>query len=180
MSEANGSKKSETKRAMTTERTVGQGIHAFSNIISGHFFSRTEKQFGVGLAEWRVLRSAILMPGLSQGEVATSEGMNVMNVSRAVAGLRRKRLIEVESDPGDRRKTMLSPTVLGSEVGADIGRREGVVYQHVFSVLSPSEVDHLDDLLARVNNSLRTTNLPDPPPPTRDWGQIIGEQWKKS
>lgn len=158
---------------MTIERTLAQHIHAFSNMISGHFFRRTEQPFGVGLPEWRVLRSVLLSPGCSQGEIAISEGLNVMNVSRAVAGLRRKGLIEVEADPEDRRRTMLSATDIGEELGSDMADRERLVYEHVFSVLRRDEIEQLDELLDRVNTSLRVTELPDPPPASRDWAAVI-------
>ncbi len=173
MADLDAAGRAATDEVMTVERTVGQRIHAFSNMISGCYFHRTERPFRVSLPEWRVLRSVILTPGIAQGEVATSEGLNVMNVSRAVAGLRRKGLIDVEADPEDRRRTMLSATDTGRELGADIADRERLVYEHVFSVLSQDEVQRLDELLDRVNSSLRTTPLPDPPPASRDWAAVI-------
>ncbi|NNC80566.1 MAG: winged helix-turn-helix transcriptional regulator [Acidimicrobiales bacterium] len=165
---------------MTVERMLGQRIHAFSNMITGHFYRRTEQPLGVSLPEWRVLRSVLLHPGTSQGEVAGLEGLNVMNVSRAVAGLRRKGLVDVQPDPEDRRRTMLSATEVGEGIGADIATREGMVYEHVFSVLSRDEVEHLDEVLDRVNEALREVALPDPPPASRDWAAVIEENAEQS
>lgn len=162
-----------TEAHITEERVLGQRIHAFSNMISGHFFRRTEQPFGVSLAEWRVLRSVLLEPGVSQGEIALAQGLNVMNVSRAVAGLRSKGLIETSPDPDDRRRTQLSPTQMGREIGGDINARERLVYQHVFSVLSDDEVSQLSELLDRVNMAMRDGGLPDPPPPSQDWSAVL-------
>ena len=156
----------------TLERIVGQRIHAFSNMISGHYYRRTEQPLGVSLPEWRVLREVILTPGISQGEIALEEGLNVMNVSRAVATLRRKGLIEARQDPDDRRRTMLSPTELGHGVGCDINAREQLVYEHVFSVLSRDEIEQFDDLLDRVVTGMRERDLPEPPPPEKDWAAV--------
>ncbi len=158
---------------LTTERMLGQRIHAFSNMISGHFYRRTEQPFGVSLPEWRVLRSVLLEPGVTQAEIALAQGLNVMNVSRAVAGLRKKGLIEAAPDPEDRRRTMLSSTDLGREIGSDINARERLVYDHVFDVLSEDEVAELNQLLDRVNTALRGRGLPDPPPPSRDWAEAL-------
>lgn len=158
---------------LTAERMLGQRIHAFSNMISGHFYRRTEQPFGVSLPEWRVLRSVLLEPGVSQGEIAIAQGLNVMNVSRAVAGLRKKGLVEAVPDPEDRRRTMLSSTELGREIGSDINARERMVYDHVFAVLDEGEVSQLNQLLDRVNTSLRGGGLPDPPPPSRDWAAVL-------
>lgn len=151
------------------ERRLAQRLHTFSNMVQAFYFGRTERPLGLASAEWRVLRATILKPRISQAEVAMGEGINVMSVSRAVAGLRRKALIEVEVDPDDRRKTMLSPTALGQELGADIGLREQIVYEHVFSVLSDAEKGLLDELLGRVNEHVRREELPPTPPPSRDW-----------
>ena len=104
-------------RDITRERALGQQIHVFANTISGHYYRRSEVVLGISLAEWRVLRSVLTNPGTSQAEIAVAEGLNVMNVSRAVAGLRRKRLVEAVTDPDDGRRSLLSATELGIEIG---------------------------------------------------------------
>lgn len=157
----------------TLRRRLGQRMHAFSNVVQAAFSGRTEQPVGIALPEWRVLRAALLTPGTSQAEVAAGEGINVMSVSRAVAGLKRKGLIEVDSDPADRRRVMLKPTPLGDELGAEIGARELVMYDHIFSVLSASEQEVLDELMARVNDHVQGAELPPPPPVTRDWASIF-------
>ena len=158
---------------MTQSRRLGQGMHAFSNMISGYYYGRTEVPFGISLPEWRVLRSVLLSPGTSQNAIAQIEGLNVMNVSRAVAGLRRKNLISAEPDTNDRRKTKLQATKLGQEIGVDIARREQLVYDSVFAVLTPAELDQFEDMLARVNSGLRTSELPQPTRPSRDWAETL-------
>lgn len=158
---------------LTTERRAAHRIHAFSNMISGLFYGRTEQRLGISLAEWRVLRAILLRPGVSQAEIAVSEGLNVMNVSRAVAGLRDKRLATVESDPKDRRRTMLHATDLGEELGVHMSARETAMYEHVFEVLSTDEVEIIDELLSRVNSSFKTRELPSPLTSERDWSREL-------
>lgn len=158
---------------MSIERTVGQRMHAFSNTISGYYYGRTEKVIGVTLPEWRVLRAVLASPETTQAEIAASEGLNVMNVSRAVAGLRRKQLVEASPDPDDRRRTLLTATALGGEIRADIARREEMVYEEVFSEFSADELEALQKLLNRVTDRLQTLELPPPPPPKKDWAAIL-------
>lgn len=158
---------------LTAERRAANRIHAFSNMISGIFYGRIEQPLGISLSEWRVLRTILLRPGLSQAEVAADQGLNVMNVNRAVAGLREKRLVTMESDPADRRRTMLWATDLGKELGADMGERETAMYEHVFEVLSPREVQLLDEMMLRVNNSFKTRELPQVLSPSRDWARVL-------
>lgn len=168
-----------TARGLSAERTLGQRMHAFSNMISGHYYGRSELVFGVSLAEWRVLRSVLLHPDISQAEIATAEGLNVMNVSRAVAGLRRKSLVEARTDPEDGRRGLLRATPLGNEIGVDIASREQMVYEAVFSVLNGEELEQLDKFLDRVNTTLRGIGLPDPPTPSRDWASTLDEIMKQ-
>lgn len=163
----------DTALGVVLERVVGQRMHAFSNIVSSSYYQRTEKPLGVALPEWRVLRAAILGPNISQGEIATSEGLNVMNVSRAVAGLRRKGLLEARADPDDRRRSLLTPTELGRQVGVDLAQREQVMYEHAFSVLSEREVELLDELLGRVTEFLRTSELPALPATSLPWPEML-------
>lgn len=164
---------SASRRGLSPERTLGQRIHAFSNMTSGHYYRRSELVFGVSLPEWRVLRSVLLHPHITQVEIASAEGLNVMNVSRAVAGLRRKALVEARTDPDDGRRSLLTATPIGTEIGEEIAAREQLVYETVFGVLDESEIEQLDKLFDRVNTSLRGIGLPDPPPPTRDWSAVL-------
>ncbi len=142
-------------------------------MISGHFFRRTEQPFGITLAEWRVLRSVLLEPGVSQGEIALAQGLNVMNVSRAVAGLRKKGLVEALPDPEDRRRTQLTPTDLGRDAGADINARERLVYEYAFSMIDDDEIARVSEILEQVNAAMRERGLPEPPLPSRDWAALL-------
>lgn len=155
------------------QRRLAQLLNTFGNMVQSIYQGRTEKPLGLALVEWRVLRATILRHPISQAGVATGEGLNVMGVSRAVAGLRAKGLLECHSDPDDRRKTMLSPTDLGRQLGADMAERERVMYEHTFSVLSTDEQRLLDELLERVNGHLRDTDLPPPPTASRDWAALF-------
>ena len=159
--------------ALPRETRTGMRLHAFSNMISGTYYSRTEVPFGVALSEWRVLQASIVAPGTSQGEAAMANGLNVMTVSRAVAGLRRKGLIEVKPDPDDRRRSLMFPTDLGREIGADIAIRARIMYGHVFSVLSDDELALIDELMDRVNTFVQSSELPEATPASRDWAGLL-------
>lgn len=160
---------------VTPERKLGQRLHSFTNTVSGRYYQRTEKPFGIALSEWRVLRSTVLTPGISQSEIAAAEGLNVMNVSRAAAALRRKGLIESRPDPDDGRRSLLLPTELGSELSVDLAAREHLMYEHAFSTLGRDELALLDELMERVNAVIRDVEPPDPPPASQDWAKAIAD-----
>ena len=158
---------------LTPERSAANRLHAFSNMLSGIFYGRIERPLGISLPEWRVLRTILLRPGISQAEVAADQGLNVMNVNRAVGALRDKRLVTVETDTEDRRRTVLCPTKFGEELGADMSERETAMYEHVFDVLSTEEVENLNEMILRVNDAFKTRELPEELAPTRDWASEL-------
>lgn len=155
------------------EVQLGMRLHAFSNTISGNFYQRTEVPLGIALSEWRVLHAAANAPGISQGEIAAAQGLNAMTVSRAVAGLREKGLIDARANPDDRRRSQLTPTDDGRALAVDLGARSETMYGHLFSVLSAGELAMLDELMSRVNTHIAESELPDPPAASRDWAAII-------
>lgn len=159
----------------TLERRLGLQLHAFSNMVAGTFYQRTEVPFGLSLSEWRVLQEAIASPNTSQGKVAIEHGLNVMTVSRAVSGLLRKGLIVVRPDPDDRRRRLLDPTPLGIDLGADIAERARIMYGHMFGTLVRDELEALDAIMAKVNAVIREGDFPDLPEACRPWADILRE-----
>lgn len=157
------------------ELTVGQRMHTFSNVVYGHFYSRSEQPFGITLREWRVLRSLLVTSGVSQGDIAGAEQLNVMSVSRSVSTLRRKGLVVVEADPEDRRRTVVSISELGVELAQDVMARERQVYEHLFSALPDEDLRLLHDLLDRINPAIDAAALPPPPETDRDWPEVISQ-----
>jgi DNA-binding MarR family transcriptional regulator len=79
-----------------------------SNRVSAALAKLYADEFGLSIAEWRVMAIAGRFPGLSGNEVAARSAMDKVQVSRAVAGMIRKGLIVRKSDTLDRRKSALS------------------------------------------------------------------------
>lgn len=131
---------------------LGRRLHAISSAVSREDSHRLEELFGIAMPEWRVLHGAIEQPGVSQGEIAMLDGLNAMTVSRAVASLRAKGLIEVRTNPNDRRRGMVMATDRGRRIAAEIEPRLRRWYADVFSVLSEGEIAVLDELLERVGS----------------------------
>ncbi len=165
----------ETQAETTLERKVGLQLHAFSNLVAGTFYTRTEVPFGVSLSEWRVLQEAIASPGTSQGQVAIEHGLNVMTVSRAVSGLVQKGLIVAQTDPKDRRRRLLAPTPLGLDLGADIAERARLMYAHMFGTLTRDELEAMEATMAKVNNVLREGQFPDLPEGSQQWADVLSD-----
>lgn len=154
---------------ITTQQTLGHNIFVLANAVASGYYERAEKPFGLSLAQWTVLRTVLISPESSQADVAAACGLNVMNVSRAVAGLRDKGLIAVKQDPNNQRRKMLTATALGESIGHDLAERERLLYDHVFADLSTNEIERVDAAIHQVIARLFEKPPPEPPAPSRDW-----------
>jgi DNA-binding MarR family transcriptional regulator len=158
---------------LTAEQSVGHNIFVLSNIVAGGYYERAERPFGLSLAQWTVLRTVLISPESSQADVAAACGLNVMNVSRAVAALRAKGLVEATDDPRNQRRKMLTATPIGEAIGGDLAERERLLYDHVFDGLPADEVERVDAAINQVISRLAEHPPPEPPAPSRDWRAVL-------
>jgi DNA-binding MarR family transcriptional regulator len=161
---------------ITTEQSVGHNIFVLGNIVAGGYYERAERPFGLSLAQWTVLRTVLISPESSQADVAAACGLNVMNVSRAVGGLRAKGLVEATDDPRNQRRKMLTATALGESIGSDLAERERLLYDHVFAGLSAKEIERVDVAICQVMTRLAEHPPPEPPAPSRDWRAVLDHE----
>jgi DNA-binding MarR family transcriptional regulator len=90
--------------------------YRMSNAIARLYSER----FGLSIPEWRVMAVLGQTPGLSAREVAARTAMDKVQVSRAVAGLLRKKRIARIGDAKDGRVTRLSLTRQGTAIYDEI------------------------------------------------------------
>ena len=89
-----------------------------SNAVSRAVATGTgyEARFGLTAAEWRVLAVVTAAGNPAQADLIAATGMDKMTISRAVAGLATRRLIDRVRDVADRRTLRLSPTEEGRRI----------------------------------------------------------------
>lgn len=150
-----------------------RAITVFTNLVSTPFYANSQVPFGISLPEWRTLREIHTHPGITQTEIAERTAQHIMTLSRSVRQLTRKALVEGRVDPDDRRRTQLFTTRSGSEMAAEMQRREAVQVRHIISGISNEEVDQLIRIVDKLIAHVRTTERPVPPPVSRDWRAII-------
>jgi DNA-binding MarR family transcriptional regulator len=128
------------------------------NLIARPFARLHEREHGIGLAEWRVLRAvAAGAPALSTaGQVGEALGMDKMAVSRAVRALEAKGRLSRAPDPADRRRHALRVTAAGRALVAAIEPSGRAREAALLAALSPAEqaafAQVLDRLLARARS----------------------------
>lgn len=79
-----------------------------SNRVSAHLARIYADRFDLTIPEWRIMAIIGRFPGLSANQVAARSAMDKVQVSRAVANLIRKGLLDRKTAPEDRRRSALS------------------------------------------------------------------------
>ena len=105
-------------------------------------------RFGLTGAEWRVLAVVTAAGRPSQAELMVLTGMDKMTISRAVAPLCKRGLIDRVRDEGDRRTLRLSATATGAAIHDEIAAHATKVEARLLAALSPAEAATLRQALA--------------------------------
>ena len=94
-------------------QSIGYLIGAISNLLSigGSRFYR--RHFGIGLSEWRLMWVLGIEPVMTARRASQIMGLDKAAVSRAVAGLERRRLLEANPDPADNRQRLITLSPAG-------------------------------------------------------------------
>lgn len=127
-------------------------LAVLSNTISRALARLYERRFGISVGEWRVMANLARFGPLSANGVCDRSSMDKVQVSRAVAKAVEDGLIDRAVDPYDRRRSVLTLTDKGRSVHDQILPMAKDFQDHLRSALTPSENDHLEDMLARLLN----------------------------
>jgi DNA-binding MarR family transcriptional regulator len=102
------------------EKHLPHRLISLSNRLERHGSNVYASQRGLTFAEWRVLGVVATLKQISSIDIASSLGLDKAAVSRTVAVLLRRGLIERHPDPTDRRRLVLTPTVRGAHLHDEI------------------------------------------------------------
>src|SRR5436190_22072227 len=95
------------------ERFLPYRLSVLANLASRALARLYGKRFGLSVAEWRVIAHLARADPASANEVAARAAMDKVQVSRAVARLTGKQLVERATDAADRRRAALRPSRRG-------------------------------------------------------------------
>lgn len=137
------------------EKFLPYRLSVLSNRVSQIIASRYESRFGLAMTEWRVMAVLGRFPNLSAGEVADRTAMDKVAVSRAVAGLLQRGLIERDTHGNDRRRSVLTLSPAGYAVYDEVAPMALECERRLLAPLSEEERALLDRLIER----LRTEGL---------------------
>ena len=144
------------------ERFLPYRLSLLSNRISQTIADLYAERFGIGVTEWRVIAVLGRYPGLSAGAVAARTAMDKVAVSRAVARLLERGLVERDTHGDDRRRSVLALSRNGQRIYDDIAPLALDLERRLLSRLDRDERAALDALLDKLADGIG--HLADAPP----------------
>ncbi|WP_188054162.1 MarR family winged helix-turn-helix transcriptional regulator [Sphingosinithalassobacter sp. CS137] len=112
--------------------------------------------FDVTLMEWRVMLHLVSEPGASAAQVAQTIGYDKASISRTVASLARRDLLEERSNPADGRSSRLFLNAAGLALYERIVPVALAQEAKLLGDLTRAEAETLLDLIQRVAGALRS------------------------
>lgn len=119
-------------------------------LLSRPFFQTYARDYSLSLNEWRVIVLVHDQPGTSGQEIGRLAGIIPMNVSRAVATLKKADRIRSEPDPENHRRQMLHLTEAGEALYQQLYPQARAHAERLFDVFSNAERQEFSDMLRRL------------------------------
>ena len=129
------------------ERFLPYRLSVLANLASRALARLYGERFGLSVAEWRVIAHLARAAPASANEVAARAAMDKVQVSRAVARLTAKELVERATDAADRRRSALRLTRRGQATHDAIVPLARGVEARLLAGLPAAELARLDRLL---------------------------------
>lgn len=142
--------------ALRLEHFLPYRLSILSQTTSADLHRRYFDPSHLTIPQWRVIAVLGRFAPLSASEICQHTVMDKVTVSRAVASLRRRRLVEQATDGADRRRSQLRLTPPGRAMH-DLIVPLALDYEaELLAQLSPAERTALDGLLDRLLDAART------------------------
>lgn len=138
------------------ERFVPYRLSVLTSLMSVSIAQTYDRQFGLSIAEWRVLAVLASYPNLSAVEVAERTTMDKVAVSRAVSSLVAARRVVRNYDKGDRRRSILRLSAAGRAVYTRVAPLALRYEKQLLEALSPGDRRVLDRLIGQLIEHAKT------------------------
>lgn len=148
------------------DRFLPYRLSILSNRVSQTIAGAYARRFGLGVTEWRVIAVLGRYPGLSANGVAARTAMDKVAVSRTVARLLERGLLQRDTHDDDRRRSVLELSRDGYGIYDEV---VPVALEYERRLLAPLDADErteLDRLLRKLNEGVAQLDVePDAPLP---------------
>lgn len=138
------------RAVLELERFLPYRLSVLSNRISQTIAHAYADRFGLAITEWRVIAVLGRYPGVSASEVAERTAMDKVAVSRTVARLLQRHLLQREIHRGDRRRSVLALSEAGYKVYDDVVPMALRYERELFAALDDGERATFDRLVSKL------------------------------
>lgn len=114
-------------------------LNQLSERVSRSLAQRYSREFGLSVAEWRLLAILAAHPALQARQIAQQANLDKVRVSRAVARLQQRGLVHGQRNIQDQRAVDLSLSTAGRALFAELAPRALAWEAQLLSGLKPTE-----------------------------------------
>jgi DNA-binding MarR family transcriptional regulator len=143
-----------THAALDLEHFLPYRLSVLSNRISQTIAQTYAERFNLVITEWRVIAVLGRHPGLSANGVAERTAMDKVAVSRTIAKLLERGLVQRDIHGDDRRRSVLELSEAGYAIYDDVAPRAQAWEQALLAHFSDEDRRQLDALLSKLGQGL--------------------------
>lgn len=136
------------------ERYVPAFVTFIANKLSNSATAFYQREFGVNVTEWRIMSLLAIEPGIPASRICHVIGFDKGPVSRTLAGLQKRGLVSIRTDPNDGRTHSIALTGKGRDTHDRVIVAALERERRLLSCLNKSEREVLIDLLRRLHENL--------------------------
>ncbi len=140
------------RKPLKLESFLPYRLSLLSNTVSSNIAATYQDKFGISMAEWRMMAILAEYPDISAEEVCQRTKIEKSVVSRAVARLLTRHLINREIDPEDKRRSILSLSETGLSVYDEVMPVTESFEKRLIEKLSKAERKSLSILLDKLQS----------------------------
>lgn len=141
-------------QVLDLERYVPALLVFLANKLTSSASAIFRRRFGIGTTEWRVLAMVAVEPDITAGRICRVIGFDKAAVSRALAVLQKKALVQARSHATDGRSSAHALTTKGWQLHDRILEISLERERRLLGDLSPAERETLIGLLNRLHRRL--------------------------
>jgi len=137
-------------QALELENFLPYRLSVLAQFVSESLHDLYAEPFGLTVTQWRVMAALGRFAPLTASEVGQRIVMDKVAVSRAVAGLMGRGLVERATDRTDRRRASLRLSARGRVMHARIVPLALAYQERLYEALAPDERRRFDSLIERL------------------------------
>lgn len=128
-------------------------LNHLAEAVSRSFSKIYADQYGIGIPEWRVMATLGEYQSMTARDIGKATSMHKTKVSRAVAALEKRALIERDVNPKDQREQSLQLSAEGNRMYEELVPQALAYSEQLQDALTPEQQQVLDDIFERLHKA---------------------------